>query len=78
MMLGFFVFDVLLKTMNELIQHLLVAFCLMLILEGILPFLYPQRWRRLVVQLAQISDRNMRFLGLASMLLGLALLLLVR
>ena len=64
--------------MSELIQHLLVAFCLMLIIEGILPFLYPQRWRQLVVQLAQISDRNMRFLGLASMLLGLALLLLVR
>jgi hypothetical protein len=64
--------------MNELIQHLLVAFCLMLILEGILPFLYPQRWRKLVVQLAQISDRHMRLLGLASMLLGLGLLLLVR
>ncbi|MCS5559703.1 MAG: DUF2065 domain-containing protein [Oceanospirillaceae bacterium] len=64
--------------MNELIQHLLVAFCLMLILEGILPFLYPQRWRKLVVQLAQISDRHMRLLGLASMLIGLGLLLLVR
>ncbi|HCH32129.1 MAG: DUF2065 domain-containing protein [Oceanospirillaceae bacterium] len=61
-----------------MIQHLLVAFCLMLILEGILPFLYPQRWRKLVVQLAQISDRHMRLLGLASMLLGLGLLLLVR
>jgi len=64
--------------MNELWQHLLVAFCLMLILEGILPFLYPQKWRKLVVQLAQISDRHMRVLGLASMLVGLALLLLVR
>ena len=63
--------------MNELTQHLLVAFCLMLIIEGILPFLYPQRWRKLVVQLAQISDRNMRLLGLGSMLLGLTLLLLV-
>ena len=64
--------------MNELIQHLLVALCLMLIIEGILPFLYPQRWRNLVVSLAQISNRNMRALGLASMLLGLFLLLLVR
>jgi len=63
--------------MNELLQHLLVAFCLMLILEGILPFLYPQRWRKLVVQIAQVSDRHMRLLGLASMLIGLALLLLV-
>jgi uncharacterized protein YjeT (DUF2065 family) len=64
--------------MNELTQHLLLAFCLMLIMEGILPFLYPQRWRNLVVQLAQISNRNMRLLGLVSMLLGLSLLLLVR
>ncbi|MCO4836577.1 MAG: DUF2065 domain-containing protein [Oceanospirillaceae bacterium] len=63
--------------MNELMQHLLVAFCLMLILEGVLPFLYPQRWRNMVAQLGQISDRNMRILGLASMLLGLLLLLLV-
>jgi len=50
----------------------------MLIMEGIVPFLYPQKWRKLVVQLAQISDRNMRLLGLASMLIGLMLLLLVR
>jgi uncharacterized protein YjeT (DUF2065 family) len=64
--------------MNELIQYLLVAFCLMLIMEGMLPFLYPQKWRKLVVQLAQISDRHMRLLGLASMLLGLVLLYLVR
>jgi len=63
--------------MNDLIQHLLVAFCLMLIMEGVLPFLYPQRWRKLVVQIAQVNDRHMRFLGLASMLIGLALLLLV-
>jgi hypothetical protein len=64
--------------MNELLHTLLVAFCLMLIMEGILPFLYPQRWRKLVVQLAQVSDRHMRLLGLVSMLLGLGLLLLVR
>jgi uncharacterized protein YjeT (DUF2065 family) len=64
--------------MNELRHYLLVAFCLMLIMEGMLPFLYPQKWRKLVVQLAQISDRHMRLLGLASMLLGLVLLYLVR
>jgi len=64
--------------MIELANSLLVAVSLMLVLEGILPFLYPQRWRRLVAQLAQISDANMRLLGLLSMLLGLALLWLVR
>ncbi|HCH22940.1 MAG TPA: DUF2065 domain-containing protein [Oceanospirillaceae bacterium] len=64
--------------MSDLVHSLLVAVSLMLVLEGILPFLYPQRWRRLVAQLAQISDANMRVLGLLSMLIGLALLWLVR
>ena len=64
--------------MIELANSLLVAVSLMLVLEGILPFLYPQRWRRLVAQLVEISDANMRLLGLLSMLLGLALLWLVR
>jgi uncharacterized protein YjeT (DUF2065 family) len=64
--------------MMDLASSLLVAISLMLILEGIMPFLYPQRWRRLVAQLAQISDANMRWLGLFSMLLGLVILWLVR
>ena len=64
--------------MTDLASSLLVAISLMLILEGIMPFLYPQRWRRLVEQLAQISDANMRWLGLFSMLLGLVILWLVR
>ena len=64
--------------MSDLAHSLLVALSLMLVLEGILPFLYPQRWRRLVAQLAQISDANMRVLGLLSMLIGLALLWLAR
>jgi uncharacterized protein YjeT (DUF2065 family) len=63
--------------MDELWQSLLVAFCLMLIIEGILPFLYPQRWRQVVTALAQINDSQMRILGLSSMLLGLVILVLV-
>jgi uncharacterized protein len=46
------------------------AFCLMLVLEGIIPFLAPGRWRNMASLLAQINDRNMRIMGLASMLLG--------
>lgn len=46
------------------------AFCLMMVIEGIIPFLYPNRWRRLVMTLATVSDRQMRMLGLTSMLLG--------
>ncbi|MDH0897361.1 MULTISPECIES: DUF2065 domain-containing protein [unclassified Pseudomonas] len=58
-------------------QELGIAFCLMLVLEGILPFLYPQRWRRAVTQLGQLPDRRLRLMGLTSMLLGTALLYLL-
>lgn len=46
------------------------AFCLMLVLEGIMPFLAPSRWRNMAALLAQIDDRRMRRMGLVSMLLG--------
>ncbi|MBR9909804.1 MAG: DUF2065 domain-containing protein [Gammaproteobacteria bacterium] len=54
------------------------AFCLMLVLEGILPFLYPQRWRNMVVTLATVSERQLRMVGLFSMLLGAGLLYLIK
>ena len=59
-------------------QELAVAFCLVLVLEGIIPFLYPQRWRKLVIQIAQVDDRSLRITGLASMILGTVLLYIVR
>ncbi|MDX2463928.1 MAG: DUF2065 domain-containing protein [Porticoccus sp.] len=46
------------------------AFCLMLVLEGIMPFLAPGRWRNMASLLAQVDDRSMRIMGLVSMLLG--------
>lgn len=58
-------------------QELGIAFCLMLVLEGILPFLYPRRWRGAIAQLVQLSDRQLRLMGLASMLLGTTLLYLL-
>ncbi|MFK0569524.1 DUF2065 domain-containing protein [Endozoicomonas sp.] len=58
-------------------QQLLVALSLMLVLEGIVPFLYPQRWRKLVSRLAEIDDRQLRIAGLVSMLVGVALLYLI-
>jgi len=59
-------------------QDLLVAFSLMLVIEGIIPFLYPRRWKSMVETLARIDDRTMRLVGLASMLVGLGLLYWVR
>ncbi|WP_238526778.1 DUF2065 domain-containing protein [Cellvibrio japonicus] len=53
------------------------AFCLMLVLEGIIPFLYPARWRRLVASLAEVTDKQLRSMGLVSMAIGVGLLYLI-
>ncbi len=63
--------------MAELWRELLIAFCLMLVIEGILPFLYPQRWRRLVARLAEVDDGAIRVIGAISMLLGILMLYLI-
>jgi len=57
---------------------LLTAFALMLIIEGVLPFLMPQLWRETFRRLTEMSDGQIRFIGLTSMLAGLLLLLLAR
>lgn len=51
-----------------------VALSLMLILEGILPFLNPRLWRHMVTQASMMQNSALRISGLVSMLLGLALL----
>ncbi|WP_300425994.1 DUF2065 domain-containing protein [uncultured Thalassolituus sp.] len=63
---------------QDLWTELALAVALVFIIEGILPFLNPGRWRRLVGQLARTDDRTMRLTGLASMLFGLALLYLIK
>ena len=64
--------------MAEFWHELWIAFCLLLVIEGIIPFLYPQRWRQLVAQLAQIGDTSLRMVGFISMIAGTALLLISR
>jgi len=56
----------------------LLALALMLILEGVLPFLSPNLWRETFRRITQMSDGQIRFVGLSSMIVGLALLLLAR
>jgi uncharacterized protein len=55
---------------------LLGAGALMLVLEGLLPFLSPTAWRRMFERATQLSDGQIRFLGLSSMLAGLVALFL--
>jgi uncharacterized protein YjeT (DUF2065 family) len=50
------------------------ALALMLVIEGMLPFVAPKLWRDTFVRLTQMTDEQIRFTGLASMVVGLALL----
>jgi uncharacterized protein len=54
---------------------LLGALALMLVLEGLLPFLSPRRWRSVFEKAVKMTDGQIRFFGLSSMLVGLVLLL---
>ena len=54
---------------------LLAALGLALILEGLMPLFAPQGWRRVVAQLMQLKDGQLRFYGLIRVVLGLLLLL---
>jgi uncharacterized protein len=51
-------------------HDLAVAFCLILVIEGILPFLSPSGWRNMVVAAAGMDDRGLRLVGLGMMVVG--------
>jgi uncharacterized protein YjeT (DUF2065 family) len=61
-----------------MLDTILMAFALMLVLEGLLPFLVPSFWRETFQKLTEIGDNHIRFIGLTSMLAGLLLLYLVK
>jgi uncharacterized protein YjeT (DUF2065 family) len=56
---------------------LLSALALVLVIEGLLPFLSPVTWRRVFERAIQLTDGQIRFLGLSSMIVGLVALLLL-
>jgi len=59
-----------------MLDELLRAIGLMLVIEGIIPFLSPGRWRGMVEVLATVDEKSMRMVGLFSMLTGLFVLFL--
>ncbi len=54
------------------------ALCLVLVIEGMLPFLSPRGWKSGVRQLLELDERTLRAMGLGIMLLGAGLLYLIR
>jgi hypothetical protein len=59
-------------------DSLLTAFALMLVIEGLMPFLVPGAWRDTFRRLIEMNDGQLRFVGLSSMLAGLILLYFLR
>ena len=59
-------------------QDLFVGLALVLVFEGIMPFLSPARYRRTLLLASQMNDKTMRAIGLASMSAGVVVLYLVR
>lgn len=57
--------------MSDLI---LGALALVLVLEGLLPFLSPKAWRQVFEKALQMSDGQIRFIGLTCMVVGVLLL----
>lgn len=54
--------------------NLLAALALLLVIEGVLPFLAPSVWRETFRKMTEMSDGQLRFIGLSSMLGGILLL----
>lgn len=54
------------------------AIALLLILEGLFPFLSPDSWKKFVLAMAQEQSKKIRIIGLVMVMLGLALLSIIR
>lgn len=60
-----------------MLSSLLLAVGLLLVIEGLLPFLAPTLWREAFRKLTEMSDGQIRFIGLSAMVAGVLLLFLV-
>ena len=59
-------------------SNLLLALALMLVIEGLLPFLAPRVWRETFRRATELADGQLRFVGLISMTIGLILLMIAK
>jgi len=54
-----------------------LAVALMLVFEGLLPFIAPARWREIFRRISELSDGQIRFFGLISIVSGVGLYLIL-
>ena len=57
-----------------MLEFWLVGLAMMLVIEGMMPLLFPDAWRDAFSRLLALTDGQLRFMGLAGMLSGLLLL----
>jgi uncharacterized protein len=56
------------------LDYWLLGSAMMLVIEGMLPFVLPELWRETFRKLVTLSDGQLRFAGITAMLVGLLLL----
>jgi uncharacterized protein YjeT (DUF2065 family) len=56
------------------LSYWLTGFAMMLVIEGIMPFLFPEQWRENLRRLLALTEGQIRFIGLTAMLSGLLML----
>ena len=59
-------------------NELFIALALVLVIEGIMPFISPKGWRDTMLQASQLEDKTLRMIGFASMFAGAVLLYVIR
>ena len=59
-------------------EEILTALALVLVIEGILPFVSPGRYRQMVAQIVRLGDNQLRTFGLGAMIAGVVLLFFIR
>jgi hypothetical protein len=59
---------------DELIHSLWIATALMLVIEGLMPFINPTVFRRAILQMVSMTDQQLRIVGFFSMIIGVILL----
>lgn len=58
-----------------MIDSLLFAFGLVLVFEGIMPFIAPSKWRRTILSLSSKSNKFLRWMGFTLMIIGAAIII---
>ncbi|MBI5439210.1 MAG: DUF2065 domain-containing protein [Nitrosomonadales bacterium] len=61
-----------------MLEYWLLGLAMMLVIEGLLPFLFPDLWRETFSKMVSLTDGQLRFVGFTAMLFGLLLLYLVK